>query len=732
MFINNKERNIQQRIEEITGKKVQINQDVCYDLVKHFRRYGIKKILLLSSSFEYFLLEEEGRLSSLFSEWYSYNEQESPPIITHAETVEETLSLLEKENFDLIILFFLPQNDLIIPIIKQIGKKAQAPIVVLGNNNADFAKLADEKTTIEKFFTWNGDGKIILSIVQYFEDKKNIESSSSPDGRKCILLLEDSIQHYSSYLSLIHEEICMFLNEILQDDLSCEQKNLRFKRRPFVLHADNLKEGVALYEKYKEDLICVITDNQLEQDQEAGVELANKIASEKPELPVLLQSSESIEKKDISGNNVHFVSKLSQGAFLTIRNFIHEALGPRKLVFIDETGMAASQVQNMKEFKHALTTLDDAIIFQSAKRNNISKWLKAIGEVELAEKILTIERKYEKGDLLKSRLNELFEEYNYSINQASISSFTRNIVDPLVKMSRIGDGALGGKARGVAFIAKILSKYLTEDMFPGLRITIPRSIILSTDVFDRFIEHNRLSNVDVLHASDDRIAAKYMNASIPATVLGDLRAFIRNTRKPLIVRSSGLLEDSLMQPFAGIYASMLLPNDSWETDLRFQEVCNAIKYVYASTYFEKAQTYIKSTTKNIGDEKMAILIQELVGDHHGSYFYPTISGVAKSYNYYPSGPCKPEEGIVYLALGLGKAIVDGGSTYAFCPEKPKVPLFGTPKDYMKYAQNRFYALNLKSIYKFVDYNEETSLEKLDIDVAKEHGVLDKIVSTYIP
>ncbi|UCB59492.1 MAG: hypothetical protein JSV67_04150, partial [Thermoplasmatales archaeon] len=322
-------------------------------------------------------------------------------------------------------------------------------------------------------------------------------------------------------------------------------------------------------------------------------------------------------------------------------------------------------------------------------------------------------------------------EFRYSINQEFLASFQRSDVEHCIKLSHIGTGSFGGKARGIAFLAKILSKYVTDDMLPGLRITIPRSIVLSTDVFDSFIEHNDLSKLDISHLSDERIASKFMAANLPATIIGDLRSFITNTRRPLIVRSSSLLEDSLLQPFAGIYASMLLPNESWGTDLRFQEVCNAIKYVYASTYFEKARTYIKSTPKNVSDEKMAVLLQEVVGNKYDTYFYPTISGVAKSYNYYPSGPCKPEDGIAYLALGLGKSIVDGGSSYCFCPEKPKAPLFGTPKDFMRYSQKSYYALKLKSVYTIFTKNEETTLEKLEVDIAKKHGVLDKVASTYL-
>jgi hypothetical protein len=385
----------------------------------------------------------------------------------------------------------------------------------------------------------------------------------------------------------------------------------------------------------------------------------------------------------------------------------------------------------LKDLEKTLSPLDSNTILRSAKKNYISSWLKNIGELELANKLFLLEQEINNPEDLKNQMLNLLEDYQYSTNQLSISSFSRKLDDPLVKISRIGEGALGGKARGLTFIAKIISKYIPDDLLPGLNITLPRSIILSTDVFDSFMDHNNLSNMDFARLSDERIAAKFMDANLPATILGDLRAFIKKTRKPLIVRSSGLLEDSLMQPFAGIYESVLFPNESWETDVRFQEICNSIKYVYASTYFEKARIYIKNTPKHIGDEKMAVLIQEVVGTKHDDYFYPNISGVAKSYNYYPSGPCKPEDGIVYLALGLGKAIVDGGASFAFCPEKPKVPLFGTPKEYMRYAQTRYYSLNLKSIYRFANFDEEIPLVKLGIEDAKKHGVIDNIASTYI-
>jgi hypothetical protein len=402
------------------------------------------------------------------------------------------------------------------------------------------------------------------------------------------------------------------------------------------------------------------------------------------------------------------------------------------LIIKDIKDEELAKIHNLKDFENILLSVDKNIILNYAKRNSFSKWLKTLGEKELANKFLIVEQDFNDGEQLRKKLIDIMEEFRYSINQGIITSYHRKEDKQNIKLKNIGTGSHGGKARGIAFLDKILSKYITENMFPNLILTIPRSIVLSTDVFDSFIEHNNLSKIDISKMSDERIAAKFMTADLPATIIGDLRTFIKNSRKPIIVRSSSLLEDSLLQPFAGIYASMLFPNESWETELRFKEICNSIKYVFSSTYFEKARTYIKSTSKKINDEKMAVLIQEVVGDKHDEYFYPAISGVAKSYNYYPSGPCNPKDGIVYLALGLGKAIVDGGSSYCFCPEKPNVPLFGTPKDFIRYSQKYFYALKLKSVYTIFNKDEETTLQKLEVDIAKKHGMLNKLASTYNP
>jgi hypothetical protein len=735
---NDREKKIINYIEKITGSTPSIVTEQELEKDRHVEPYHIKQILLLSSSYHFFQLEEEGRLSSLLQEHYASYGREGPPQITHVESEEECLSLLKHQQFDLAIIFDKFDDIDTISLAKQMRSFTNIPIVFLGNNIAELMKIQEKNTenNLSKIVTWNGDGKIILAIIQFLEDSVNIQKDCSlaTHGR-CILLIEDSIQYYSTYLLLLYDEIHGFLESILSDSLTEKQRTLRLNNRPVLLHAQDFETAEKLYQMYKNNIIGIITDNQLghcvKKTTYTGENLAKKIQKEKPNIPILIQSSEPNSVDLPQGPHLRLVSKKEVTLALIIKDFINECLGPREIVLKDINQKEFYRIKNIKDFEDAVLSVEDSILTHATNQHLFSTWIRARGEIDLAEKIQNVEKEIRTSAELRKRLIDLLEEYKYAQTQASVNPFERSSLAAHLEISRIGKGALGGKARGLSFLTKLVSKYISDDLFPNLRITIPRTLVISTDVFDAFLVQNSLPDQELFNLPDERIALKFMSANLPATVLGDLRAFIHNTRKPLVVRSSGVLEDSLLQSFAGIYDSILLPNESWETDFRFQDVCNAIKYVYASTFFEKARTYIKSTPKNIGDEKMAVIIQEVVGRKHESYFYPAISGVAKSYNYYPSGGCTQEDGIVYLALGLGKSIVDGGSTFGFCPERPTIPLFGTPKDFMRYSQRKFYALNLKSVYRIVERNEETSYSILRVDDARRHGILDKIASTYV-
>lgn len=719
--MTSRDQQIKRTIEEITSK--QVNLEGFSKKEDKMGTYLIEDVLIFSSSYDYFLLEEGGRLDSILKDQFSKIRLGNVPTVNHVDNEETCLKTVDERDIDLLIIFNEPVNDLK-GFVERVREGEEFPIVFLKN------EISDEGTKHflnrnDEIFTWNGDGKVIKNIIQYMEDRLSFEGRS--EGRP-ILLVEDSIQYCSTYIFNIYDQIFENLEDIIHEDLGNELKARRYLRRPYVMLRKNVEEGEEVYERRKDELLCIISDNRLEKEDEivedAGIDFGRRVLEDIPDMPVLVQSSGGLEEVD---GGLELVQKNSPDLNNRIEDFVERALGPTEIEVKSERWVEPKKISSIEEFQGIIKESKGHEISNSLEEARTIDWLETLTEFELSEGLGQIMRG-ESGRGLKEELLNLIEEHRYMIHQGSITDFSRGKTSG--RINRIGDGSIGGKARGLAFISKLFSSYIHEDIFDDLKITVPRTIVLSTDVFDRFMEENDLMDPHLVDLPDERIASKFMDASLPATVLGDVRSFIRQTRNPLIVRSSGMLEDSLTQPFAGIYSSMFLPNESWETDLRFQEVCNAIKYVYASTFFERARSYLKSTPKNVGDEKMAVILQEVVGKKHDKYFYPTISGVAKSYNHYPSEDADPEDGIVYLAIGLGKEIVEGGSSYCFNPEKPKSPMFGTPKDYIEYSQREFYALNLESVYRIVNRDEETSLAKLDLDTAEKHCILDKTASTY--
>jgi len=696
----------------------------------------ISDVLLFSTSYNYFLIQEEGRLDSLIEEKFSYGGIRQPPNIQHVESEDQCKETIQHQELDLLIIFGRPLESEFEKFLDWVRKKDnELPVVWITNNDINSTLASDEGIEFEEVFTWNGDGKIILTIVQYIEDKIRFMKDGFDDDGLPILLIEDSKQYYSTYLTNIYEKIWSHLDAILHEDLTREKKIQRYLRRSYVILAEDIEEGKELYSKVDDNLLCVITDNRLEKEEEiqenAGLRFAEQIKRKNPDLPVLLQSSASIESKEIQ-EKIEVVNKNDPALNQKILGFVDSRLSPITLQVEISEGFEEIEIKTVEELEETINELNDETLEKFVYSSEFVEWLRILTEYELADRIEALKNKRASIGTFREKLLDILEEYRYSDYSTAVTDFRREKTDPKNKINRIGNGALGGKARGLAFISKLFSKYLPEELFEGLKITVPRTIVLTSDVFDKFLEENEIMEPELFELSDERISSKFIEGSLPPTIIGDLRSFVRDTRKPLIVRSSGLLEDSLTRPFAGVYSSMFLPNESWERSLRFKEVCDAIKHVYASTFFEEARNYLKSTPKNIGDEKMSVILQEVVGKKHGKYFYPAISGVAKSYNYYSSKGCDPEDGIVYLALGLGKEIVEGGSSYFFCPECPKSPMFGTPKDFIPHSQTEFYALNLESIYRVVEKDEETSLVKLDISQAEKHGVLDKIASTYSP
>ncbi len=715
-----REEKIEDVVEEITGIRPEAGEAKTH--ADGNSTHSIRSVLMVSPAYDFFLVEEEGRLNRLFKETYPSGPYRSPPMVSHVESGKDCLELLERDNIDLVIIFKEPADMAVEELARAINKVKHDLVVVAVGNEVDGLFYAED---IDQVFTWNGDGRIFLSIVQYIEDWLQLKMDPKlKDESRLILLIEDSVQHYSTYIHLIYEEIRKLLDVIISEDLTRDQVERRNLRRPRLIMANNFEDGKKLADENRKNLIGVISDLSDEEGKYAGFEFADELNGQR-DIPIIIQSSEPIDEVP---KNVDFLMKSSSKIADDLREFLSETIGPVELNWKTSQGVKERSLVGIDSLEYAIEKTDASLLEEQIKGKNVINWLNARGEFELADRVSKI--KDEKASNLKNELKRAFESYKYKAYRNSILDYHRKNFGSHVNFSRIGTGALGGKARGLAFITKLISRYITTDMLPGLTITVPRTIVLSTEVFEKFIKQNPINIDEFEYLSDERIAAKFIESSLPATVLGDIRSFVRNTRNPLIVRSSGVLEDSLSQPFAGIYASMLLPNESWDTDFRFQDICNAVKYVYASTFFESARNYLRSTPKNLGDEKMAVILQEVVGKKHGKYFYPTISGVARSYNHYPSGTCRPECGVAYLSLGLGKNIVEGGQSHCFCPDHPRRPMVADIDDRIKHSQNSFYGLNLQSIYRMLDMDEDTSLVKLDLEVAEKHGVLRCTASTY--
>ncbi len=727
--MGNRDHEIRKTISDIIGiePKQATSSETALD------RSFLREVLFVASDFNFFQIEEEGRLYRLFNESFSPHGQMNTPKVSHVESPQDAMEYSKLKKPEIILIFNSLSNKDIHETASQLKKvNTDVLVVFIGVDPIEIQKLKKEDDdSLDWFFTWDGDGRSLVHIVRFLADDLSIKNKRFRENCKYILLIEDSVTYYSRYVSMIYKEITEQERDILREDVTREQLETRLARRPKLLLAEDFDKGEKLYQQYKDKLLCVITDmHDNKGNTRAGLELADRISRDHNDIKVLIQSSENIADKESLPQDAEFVAKNAPSLVSRTRKFLRENLGPTVLE-ITSNGAPGVKITGLMELENTFVDTEPKDILDNFFE--ILEWLNARREYELASVFYEIYQElHNKPAKMRERLLDTLEDYRYTAFRCTISDYKRDTFGPHIGLCRIGGGALGGKARGLAFISKIISSYLEEHMLPGLTITVPRTMVLSTEVFDRFLEQNDLLREDILELPDERLAAKFMKAELPTTVLGDLRSFVRQTRTPLIVRSSGVLEDALLQPFAGVYSSLLLPNESWETNLRFQDIYNAIKYVYASTFFREARTYLKSTTRQLGDEKMAVIIQEVVGKRHEDQFYPTISGVARSINHYPSGCCPPEEGVVYLALGLGKSIVEGGLAYRFCPAHPKSSPPGNTDDLLKNSQKHLYALHLETIYKMIDLDEEKTLSKLDLKTAERHGELRCTASTYVP
>ncbi len=709
-------------------------QDRSFKLLMQKRIYHV---LLVCSTYDAFMLEEDGRIDEqIFNEYVALNLR-YPPRFILASNHDEALHVLHSENIDLIIMM-LSVDDPLALTRKIKGKYPKKPVVVLFPFSREITEkyTAGDLSMYDYSFYWLGNTDILLAIIKLIEDKMNVEQDVEEVGVQTIMLVEDSIRFYSSYLPILYKTIFKQSKEFMIEGLNEHQKMLRMRGRPKVLLAQNYNEAIDFYQKYKNNMLGIITDMAYKKDgvhdQQAGFKLC-KIASADDEfMPVLIQSSD-IENEDVARRlNAKFLNKNSKTLSIELRDFINEYMVFGDFIFRDPINHEEiSRAQDLQTLQLKIFEIPDESLKYHIERNHFSKWLNARALFTLGEMFKYARPEdFDDIDEVKRFLFENIASYRLNKARGIIAEFNRDSFDEYIFFSRIGKGSLGGKARGLAFIDSLIKRNQILDKFEDVLITIPRTVVLTTDVFDEFMEDNKLYKIGLSDMSDEEILNCFVKARLPFRIHEDLIAFINVVQNPIAIRSSSLLEDSYYQPFAGIYSTYMISKVPDERKMLEMLSC-AIKSVYASVYYKASKAYMTATSNVIDEEKMAIILQEVCGTHYREVFYPTISGVARSTNFYPIYPEKSEEGVVNLAFGLGKYIVDGGVTLRFSPFYPKkIIQLSSPDMALTQTQRLFFALDMNPESFKPSVDDGINILKLPIRNAENDNALKFVSSTY--
>ncbi len=699
----------------------------------------IKNVLLVASLYDSFLLADDERLNeALFGEMLDSSPR-SAPTITRVSTAEKAMEKLENGSYDLVIAMIqVGETDMADFFRRLKAGRPKLPVVLLSFNIQDIKNISGETCALaDGVYLWSGDTRIFSAIINIIEDGRNFEHDAKV-GVQAVLLVEDNIKFYSSYLPTIYSELMKQTQIVMAEELNPAKKMLRLKARPKVLFCSTYEEAWALYEKYKANLLGVITDIEYPKDgavsPEAGLELARRIKADIPDMPVLLQSSSAAHARTAGALEASFMHKAAPDLSKQLRAFIVRYFGFGDFVFSDKSGAELARASDLGTMLKLLKVVPIESVLYHAGRNHFSKWLFARTEFEMAYHLRPKKiSEFDNPEQLRKYLIETMHQFIYRTQLGTVLKFDRKLFDDSAPLSKIGSGSIGGKARGLAFVDFLLSKTDLEDRWPGVTVRVPNTVVIGSDVFDFFMEQNGLDSQLNENHTNAETAALFERARLPDYVLRDLEALAAKFKGPLAVRSSSLLEDSKTQPFAGVYKTYMLPNDSPDPARRLEELSRAIKFVYASVFSQEARAYRKLNPLLIDEEKMAVAVQRVVGRSYGDggRFYPAFSGVMQSYNYYPVPPLEAEEPIAHIALGLGKTIVEGHDALRFSPAHPQnLHQFSTIADFLANSQKKFIALKTGGAGERVAFDEEPGLAEAGVEEAEADGTLELAGSTY--
>lgn len=709
-----------------------------FTLYHDLMQIKVRDILLISSPYDAWVMEEDSRISERIVSEYRGLNLSRPPRLTWVSNIEEALDLLDVRFFDLVILMPHLTNMNCCSMGRRIKEKIPGiPVAMLAHKQL---AVSDEELCdgTDRQFVWSGDAELLVAIVKNLEDLLNVEHDTSEVGIRVIIVVEDSPRYLASLLPILYKELVRQTQALMEEGLNSEHRLLTMRARPKILTARTYEEAVGLFEKYEPYILGVISDvrfprmNRL--DGNAGIELLKEIKSHRADIPLLLASNEPENRERAESLQACFVDKNSPELMSAVRKFVVDHLGFGDFVVRDLDDNEVGRAGSLYTLERILENMPEDIFKRHCSRNDFSRWFYARTEITLANRI----RPLRAGDFPdweshRTHLIGLIRQRRMQRQQGVIVSFNPKDFDPDTDFLKIGSGSLGGKARGIAFICSMINRnQWLHEKYSGMVIKAPRTLTIGTSGFDDFMEMNDLSYLATADVEDEKVAEIFDEAFFPGWIEAQLWAYLHEVRYPLSIRSSSLLEDAQYQAYAGLYSTYMISNDHPDIEQRLRQLVDAIKLVWASTYYKAPKSFSRRVNQRTDEEKMAVIIQEMVGERHGDYYFPALSGVGQSYNYYPFGKMKPEHGVATIALGIGKSVVDGEQCIRFSPRYPKIlPQCPTLSDSLKNAQTSFYALQMQN-GELHSIHDNANLEKLDIADFEDSTPVKMLASTYIP
>lgn len=719
------------------------NFDTHFKVFHELMSNKVSEILLVASPYDAYILEEDGSLASKITSEYQGLNLSRPPRITQAATASQAMDMLEKKDFHLVIAMPHLDDMDVFDLSLQIKRAhARLPVVLLAHSVQGLYPPPEgkDRSGIDQIFIWSGDADLLLAIVKSIEDRLNVAADTQSAMVRVLILVEDSPLYTSYLLPLIYKEVVNQTQEVLEESLNQEHRLLKMRARPKILVAENFEQAMVLYRKFGNYLFGVISDTRYpkcgKNTADAGYTLLNVIRNAIPDLPLLLMSNEPRNKALAAQVPAIFLDKNSDTLTDEIHRFFLDYLGFGAFVFKRPDGTEITCADNLKGLEEILPTVPDESLLYHATRNRFSNWIMARGEIALASHL----RKAKASDFSGAgEIREFLIAHIHALRKwrqkGVVMQFDSKDYDPAIsEFVKIGNGSLGGKARGLAFVANLLrkSRHL-QDRYPDLTIAVPQTLVITTEGFDAFVTHNHLELADLHRQTDRQIAKRFLEGEMPPSLSEQLCRYLEAVHFPLSVRSSGLLEDVHNHPLTGLYKTYMVPNNHPDFTIRCNQLITAVKLVYASTWFKAPKTFLKSTAYRLRRDQMAVIVQQAVGNRHGVFFYPDVSGIAQSQNYYPVAPLEGKDGVARIVMGFGRGISEGASSLRFSPAYPHVmPQFSKVEDILGNAQRQFWALRMTDNPDGLYFERGVNMERRHVDDAKEEGPVQRLAGTYIP